>query len=270
MFKKSRLSSYQWYDCKAKLAMFKAIGRWGANVKANLNLKFLTNLFGSKSKSYCEIDSDEEEIFSDAREELLDEEEDDDRTVTIESHESSVVFKRSVNGSATIVRSDLVNTDKSSQSDDSSDADDEGIGVENDDIIETKDKDDIFNHDEDHNQKESAKIIETDTKTTNGLIRNASSSAFKKVHRRISSFSQRQYSKMDCDNGEGELQAEKDDNDNIDGSVGAMNGKLKSVKQKSKDKDKKTQKRNKVPLFRFFRGLIRFPFRGNSYESGTK
>lgn len=52
--------------------MFKAIGKWGSQVRSSINLQFFSNLFGSKSKKYDDLDN-EEEVFIDAQEDFSEE-----------------------------------------------------------------------------------------------------------------------------------------------------------------------------------------------------
>ena len=55
--------------------MWRAVERWGSQIKSGLNFDFLSRLF-SKPKSYSQFESTED-IFSDAKEDLIESDEDD-------------------------------------------------------------------------------------------------------------------------------------------------------------------------------------------------
>lgn len=55
--------------------MWRAVERWGSQIKSGLNFDFLSRLFG-KQKTYTQFESTED-IFSDAKEELASDDEDD-------------------------------------------------------------------------------------------------------------------------------------------------------------------------------------------------
>ena len=72
--------------------MWRAVERWGSQIKSGLNFDFLSRLFG-KSKSYAQFESTED-IFSDAKEELVESEEEDDVILMRNSDPYEVTYER--------------------------------------------------------------------------------------------------------------------------------------------------------------------------------
>ena len=73
--------------------MWRAVERWGSQIKSGLNFDFISRLFG-KSKSYAQFESTED-IFSDAKEELADsDEEENDVILMRDSDPYEVTYER--------------------------------------------------------------------------------------------------------------------------------------------------------------------------------
>ena len=72
--------------------MWRAVERWGSQIKSGLNFDFLSRLFG-RSKPYSQFESTED-IFSDAKEELLESDEEDDVILMRDSDPYEVTYER--------------------------------------------------------------------------------------------------------------------------------------------------------------------------------
>lgn len=212
--------------------MFKAIGRLGSTVRSSINLTIFTNIFGSKSKKYGDLGNEDEEVFIDAQETIDNETDtenvDDQNNGHVKSERGDTKLEKNdvkadldetdlnntpndpftteveiveinkpvnevtieVNGQST-EKTSSHNKSEGQSSDSSSEADTDGGKSD----CEHEENDDEDDHHENH--KDTKKIIK-DSKQNNGIVHSASSSSMmKKVHRRMNSYSQRQYAKFD-------------------------------------------------------------------------
>ncbi|KAL4238006.1 hypothetical protein ACF0H5_002717 [Mactra antiquata] len=285
--------------------MFKAIGRWGSQVKNTLNVHIFSNIFGSKSKRYGDLHNDEEEIFCDAQEEIFESENEDDHVPqTPVVTNGDIAVKADINLNNTIdvppdnVDSKAEETEITTQAEVSSETnvesneinkiedlvtfdftcnDDDAVEAKVDDNNTSKDddkksdsdndsgdtSDDEHHGDDDHhvNHSDKTKIMKN-SKSSNGLVQSASATVIQKVHRRMNSYSQRQYAKFD--------NAQDDENDNViqneevtshDDVDNNVFDRYDETDQKS---DKKTKRKKKVAFFSFFRGFFSFGSRSKS------
>lgn len=272
--------------------MFKAISRWGSQVRSSLSGGFLSNLFGSKSRKYGEFNEETEEIFSDALEELESDDDVDGRlAVAVEpkspktkTEATEDILKVSVH-EPELASGDTQHSDTGGDISDAKDiakeTKDENIQstpqTVDTHLVETcsvssshssdssqdldKDKTDDNNEhntendadNEQHDEHDDTKQIVESPSKENGIPHSSSSaSMFQKMHRRINSYTQRQYAKFD--------NTQEDENDNrianCDADVDTY-----SVDHDDVDKivisEKKTKKKKKVPLFSFLRGIFR-------------
>lgn len=121
--------------------------------------------------------------------------------------------------------------------------------------------------DDDHhiNHKDTKQIVK-ESKQSNGLVHSASAAVIHKVHRRMNSYSQRQYSKFDNahdDENDNIIHIEtKASEDNVDSRVTGDNLEQENVIKT----EKKTKRKKKVAFFQFFRGIFRF----NSRPASTR
>ncbi|KAH3845359.1 uncharacterized protein LOC127873043 [Dreissena polymorpha] len=227
--------------------MFKAIGRWSAQIRSN-GLELISTIFGKggKGRKYGGIDDETEEIFSDAKEEL-----DSDDDLSSDSHKVEIHIKQdkthsSDNLSTLNVLPSTVETDTqdkksgadvtenkhggsehSSNSDLSGDVTDsfadkaESVKIDNNvanikvqidepndevgDIEADKSEAEEVVQDHEHNHTED-NHHEVDHSDTKKMLKSkpgdipkssSSSSVFQKMHRRVNSYTQRQYAKFD-------------------------------------------------------------------------
>lgn len=272
--------------------MFKAISRWGSQVRSSLGIGFISNLFSSKSKKYGEFNDETEEIFSDAHEDIDtdNESEDDNTTVVIETLKPKTTFESENDGkdsnekhilddseepdgiaetddnpketqdsvNAIIQEVKDITTDAAVQSCDKCEQDSNVHGGESENSdSESSGSESVHNseHDEDTHHDDTTKIVKTSSKANGMPQSNSSASLFKKVHRRVNSYTQRQYAKFD--------NAQDDENDNritADDSVDADEIQVVQEDVSKSVTDKKTEKKTKkkkVPLFSFLRGIFR-------------
>lgn len=279
--------------------MFKAISRWGSQVRSSIGIGFISNLFGSKSKQkYGEFNDETEEIFSDAHEEL-DTDHDSDNASVSSNKQTEVVIETvagpvtstaslcDTNGENKDRKSDVVNNgealdttfednigvsskdkDTSSTNGDCRDTADgnslEVSGQENNstgaNVCDINTECDTSDDKKEHNSERESDSLKPDetaksSSDQNGMTHSSSSSSvFQKVHRRINSYSQRQYAKFD--------NIQDDENDNKITVEDHHDNDEKTSHSDHDDVDnlvtpKKKSKKKKVPLFSYIRGLFR-------------
>ena len=288
--------------------MFKAISRFGSQVRSTIGIGFISNLFGSKSKQkYGEFNDETEEIFSDAHEEL------DSDSESME--EQTTVIVETPNTKLDIVPSncDSINHNKESKPDeicvdttngeivldtihkdsDDSSADDVDNATEESTTVdvashttcdffieENKSSDvnicDIGTPDnttehnkeptyDEHQTKDGSQLVKSSPKSNGMSTSSSSSSVFKKVHRRVSSYTQRQYAKFDNiqdDENDNKVSVEVEEKTN-DADENKTNNEQVEHDEIHDDDDhlftpeKKTKKKKKVPLFSYIRGFFR-------------
>lgn len=275
--------------------MFKAIGRWGAHVRSTLNIPFLSSIFGSKAKKYGDLDNDEEEIFVDAEEDIHHEDEHLDGKLTLRPNVSTdsastkeIRVTKSQDsiqdtGANEVVKDNCDTKDKSGitteveisicsngREIDQCVTDSSSLAVPNETHQAANDQnesgsssendDDTGNNEDDHhvNHKDTKKMVKN-SKSSNGIVQSASAAVLK-VHRRVNSYTQRQYAKFD--------NAQDDENDNIVqhehvGEVSYEYGDDIETVQTQKS-EKKTKRRKKVAFFELFRGIFKFRSRQSS------
>ncbi|XP_045171926.2 DNA ligase 1-like isoform X2 [Mercenaria mercenaria] len=260
--------------------MFKAIGRWGSQVRSSINLRIFSNIFGSKSKKYGDLDNEDEEIFIDAQEEIVHESDTEEERVppqiTEIKSESDDSKRDKVDGNLEVEHNDvktletqdiiseqittqvevverketeeIFNTEQNEsnaeQPSSHKEAEKENTSCESsDDNSDTEQEDD---DDDDHhiNHKDTKQMMKN-SKQNNGIAQSASSSSMiQKVHRRMNSYSQRQYAKFDNsqdDENDGEIHSTGDSShDKVDSHV--VDDNLESaqvIKSEKKSKRKK-------------------------------
>lgn len=274
--------------------MFKAIGRWGSQVRSSINLQFFSNIFGSKSKRYDDLGNEDEEVFIDAQEDISEESDTEDvhkhvkheprdpntdskndiaesgDVKTVETNDGSkeeIVTKADIVVSPEVkeeVINDLTdaavgpsNPEESKIENNESETDKEASDAEH--GGDTEDDDHHINH------KDTKQIVKN-SKQSNGLVHSASASMIQKVHRRMNSYSQRQYSKFDNaqdDENDNTIQYSEDcSKDQVDSN---MTGNPLEEANVIKN-EKKTKRKKKVAFFQFFRGF----FRLNSRPASTR
>lgn len=279
--------------------MFKAIGKWGSQVRSSINLQFFSNLFGSKSKKYDDLDN-EEEVFIDAQEDISEEsdsEHDKVTSMTLDSfnteksdHKADSKDGEIDHGDVTdvkpvgrrkkeiIAQADVV-VDTGAKDGDNPPLSDTNLDLSShrdvqivrshsdSELVKHESEEECEDDDDDHhiNHKDTKKIVK-ESKQSNGLVHSASAAVIHKVHRRMNSYSQRQYSKFD--------NAHDDENDNIihidreapeENDDSRVNSDYLEQENVIKT-EKKTKRKKKVAFFQFFRGL----FRLNSRPASTR
>lgn len=283
------------------ISMFKAIGRWGSQVRSSFNFPFITNMFGTKSKTYGDLDN-EEEIFIDAQEEIGNESDTEDNIIVTRSEQhksehsvpntsvqeegnelkaddeqtpvsdyiadpSQVVAQIEIAPVTTVEENGVIEQSESNYalSASQTEAGDEHSNSDNtnDTGSEREDEPDDDDDDDYHvNHKDTKKMVNS-SKQSNGLVKSASAAMFQKVHRRMNSYTLRQYSKFD--------NARDDENDNVihcddecshDSVDNHVTDNLDQVHETKSEK--KTKRKKKVAFFQFFRGFFGLDSRSKS------
>lgn len=283
-------------------SMFKAIGRWGSQVRSSFNFPFMTNVFGTKSKKYGDLDN-EEEIFIDALEEIENESDTEDNIIVMRSEhhksehsipktsvqedenehrvddeqipvsdyiadQSQLVAQLESTPVTTVEVEEICVLEKPESNDalsaSQTEADDEHCTSDNTHDTGSESEDEPDGVDDDHhiNHKDTTQMVNS-SKQNNGLVKSSSAAMFQKVHRRMNSYTLRQYSKFDnAHDDENDNVIHCDDEcsyDNVDSHV------TDNVEQVHETKsEKKTKRKKKVAFFQFFRGFFGLNSRSKS------
>lgn len=275
--------------------MFKAIGRWGSSVRSSINVHIFANIFGSKSKKYGDLGNEDEEIFIDALETIdhdtdTEEDVDDTHAEHIKSeirdtkldttdgnaaHESDDLNESNTTNDPFTTKAEIVkiietetevstemkeqNTEQTSSHEESEKRSSSDSEIGDTDDEKSENEHELNDDDDNHvNHKDTKKMIVNSSKPNNGIVHSASSSSvMKKVHRRMNSYSQRQYAKFD--------NSQDDENDTVVHSADKSTKDNEEIHQVVDDniqqsqafKTEKKTKKKKVAFFNFFRGFFR-------------
>lgn len=249
--------------------MFKAFGRLGSHVRS-LNIPLISSLF-NKSRPYGGLDDDDTDNFFDAKEELDSDTESESGDSIREQDGATVACIEQISNRQSEHAFKELKVNSVSKDDETCTPQTEALtksledrNIDSDQPDDGPDVDTEDDNTDEHNHKDTKGIVRT-SKSSADLGRSASTSTFQRVHRRINSYTQRQYAKLDS----GNVDLDTSHNDHVTQTSGSDQTDDANVFHsiddvKNSGATKKPKRRKKVALLSYIRSFFRFPPRDSS------